>query len=135
MKVLSGAVPVDDLREMPRRNAVRLAGVSTSVQRDPRVVAAAKGSEKGLVEVLQRYHPDQHEEPRRAVMATMPDSARSMMDECFAVIRWAYDVETREEVLEKLFAYFMEGPCEREGFTRYDDNRAAFEAAKKRGVA
>lgn len=134
MKVLETSVSVDDLREMPRRNAVRLSRLSTKVQKDPKIIAAAKGSEKGFVEVIQKRHPDQHEEPRRAVMATLEDSSRSAMDACFEVVRWAYDVETRQDVLENLFAYFMDGKCEREGFTNWT-NREAFEAATKRGVA
>lgn len=134
MEVLSAKdVPLKDLQEMPRSNAIRLAGMSSAVQRDPKIVEAAKGSEKGFVTVVNASYPDQHQEPRRAVMVTLPDSAREAMDECFGAVRWAYDVEKREDILETLFAYFMDGRCEREGFTNWT-NREAFEAAKKRGV-
>lgn len=127
-------VPVSDLREMPRVNAVRLAGLSTQVQRDPTIIQAAKGSEKGFVQVINNRYPDQHQEPRRAVLATLEDSARKEMEECFEVVRFVYEVEKRTDVFSNLFAYFMDGPCEREGYQNVS-NREAFDMARKRGVA
>jgi hypothetical protein len=128
-------VAVKDLLEMPRRNAQHLVEWSAEVHRDPVVIAAAKnGSERELVATVQERYPDEHVEPRRAVLATLSDSSRLAMEECFQVVRWVYDVEQREEVFELLFAYFMDSRCEREGFNDYS-NREAYELAKQRGVA
>ena len=135
MRVLGvESVSLDDLREMPRRNARRLANLSSAVQCDPAVIEAAKGSEKGFIEVVQKNFPGQHFEAERSIIAKPTLSAREQMTNTFDVVRWVYDVENREDILELLCVYFMDGKCEREGYTNWT-NEEAFEAAKKRGVA
>lgn len=126
MGVLKANTPLDDLREMPRVNAVRLSKLSSTVQADPAIIEAAKGSEKGFVAKLQKDYPDQHIEATRAVIATPELSARERIDLCFDAVCWVYDVNTREDVLELLCEYFMDGDCEREGYTQYK-NREAYD--------
>jgi hypothetical protein len=123
MKALRGAASVEDLREMPRRNAVRLSKLSSTVQADPIIIAAAKGSEKGFVAKVRQEYPDQHIEATRAIIA--PElSARELIDKCFAVVCWAYDVTSREDVMEQLCVYFMDGWCEREGYSGLKNEEA-----------
>lgn len=130
-----GDVSVEQLRQMPRCNVEVMRGLSPAVRRDPQIIAAAQNQpEKEFVRQIQEKYPDQHVEPRRTMLATLSDSSNSAMEECFAVVRWVYDVEQREDVLELLFAYFMDGRCEREGCSDFS-NREAFDVAKERGVA
>jgi hypothetical protein len=129
MKVLRTGAPVEDLQEMPRRNARRLAGLSTDVQRDPAIIEAAKGSEKSFLSKIQRDYPDQHIESTRAIVAKPTVTAREFMDLCFDVVCWAYDLTNREDVLENLCAYFMDGDCEREGWEGWHNDKA-YEAAR-----
>lgn len=128
MKVLEANTPLDDLREMPRVNAVRLAGLSTSVQADPDIIEAAKGSERAFVEAIQEKYPDQHAEKTRTIIAQPTATAREAMDLCFEVVCWAYDLTSREDVLENLCAYFMDGNCEREGYSQYSNRNAYMHA-------
>jgi hypothetical protein len=128
MKVLEANAPIDDLREMPRRNAVRFAKLSSAVQADPDIIEAAKGSEKSFLAKIQRDYPDQHIEKTRAIVAAPAITAREAMDLCFDVVCWAYDLSSREDVLENLCAYFMDNDCEREGWEGMK-NRQAYDRA------
>lgn len=133
MKILQMKdVSVADVREMPRVNASRLAGLSSEVQRDPKVIEAAKhASEKEFVGLVQELHPGQHVEQKRAVVMKPAESQRDVLDEVLEIARWAYEVTGREDAMENVCAYFLDGKCEREGFTNWT-NREAFEAAKRR---
>lgn len=128
MKVLEANTPIDDLREMPRVNAVRLSKLSSTVQADPTIIEAAKGSEKSFVAKVQRDYPDQHIEATRAIIAKPELSAAELIDQCFAVVCWAYDVSSREDALELLCAYFMDGDCEREGYSNFSNRNAYMRA-------
>lgn len=119
---------LEDLRQMPRVNAVRLSKLSSDVQRDPAIIEAAKGTEKAFVEMVQGMYPDQHVEKTRTIVAKPTATAREAMDECFLVVCWAYDLGSREDVLENLCAYFMDGTCEREGYSQYSNRNAYMHA-------
>lgn len=135
MNIVKGGVSIEDLREMPRCNAETLASLSTKVQKDPKVIEMAKSAtSKDFIKAVQQAHPDQHVESKRAIVAKPTESARSLMEHCFDVVKWAYDIESREDVMENLVAYFMDGACEREGFDNWT-NREAYEAVQKRSVA
>ena len=131
MKALSALheVPIADLQQMSRSNTVTLSTLSTAVQRDPEVIRAAKEyNPEEFREKVNKMYPEQHVERRRAVIAKPVQSARTVMDECFEVVSWVYDIEGREDILEILCAYFMDGPCERESYSG-KSNRMAFASA------
>lgn len=128
-------VPFDQLRHMARCNVGVLCGLSPTVRSDPDVIEAARNAnERDFIKQVQEKYPDQHIESKRMTMATLDESARSLMDAALECARWVYDLTRREDALESIFAYFMEGPCEREGYSNRT-NREAFQATKKRGAA
>lgn len=121
-----------DLLEMPRCNIVLLVGLSTAVRRDQHLIEAAKNySEEDFAALLAERFPDQHVEPRQKTIARQTRTESDAMEACFEVVRWAYDVAARGDVVANLCAYFMDGACEREGYTD-NTNAAAFALATGR---
>ncbi|HTF72450.1 MAG TPA: hypothetical protein VK638_58255 [Edaphobacter sp.] len=125
-------VSVEDLKEMTRANVTRLAELSTKVQNDPKVIEAAKEtSEEGFVKVLQDHFPDQHVGDAPAVNLKLSPETRGYFDDCVEIAEWSYEVRGREDALSNIFAFFLDGLCDREGYHTMT-NRDAYEAFKKR---
>lgn len=133
MKLLNDLkVPVADLQQMPRCNAVKLASLSTKVQEDPKVIEAAKAmTEEDFIAEVMKIHPTQHLEQKKAVIAQPTKTERDLFDHAIEAAKWIYEVERREDALANILAYFMDGLCEHEAFQQYT-NRDAFEAYKAR---
>src|ERR1700688_2599946 len=103
---------------MSRCSAMRLSGLSVSVQCDPEIISAAQNdSEAAFVALVQSRHPDQHVEATRTMLLRPSQGLATLLEECFRSVAWVYGVEDREGALEALAAYYMGGPCEREGYT------------------
>lgn len=122
---------VADLQEMPRVNAQRFAQLSTKVQAKM-VEKAQTMSEKDFIAEVQAKHPDQHMTKVPALILNLGDE-RELFDEAIEAAMWVYEVESREEALKNIVAFFMEGDCEREGY-HHATNRKSFAMAKKRGT-
>jgi hypothetical protein len=123
---------ISDLQAMPRVNATHFARLSTKVQ--ARMVEKAKTMpEKEFIAEVQAKHPDQHISKAPALILNLGDE-REMFDEAIEAAMWSYEVETREEALKNIIAFFMDGDCEREGY-HHATNRKAYSMAKKRGTA
>jgi hypothetical protein len=122
---------IAELMEITRVNLMRLANLSTKVRENPKTIQAAKElNEEAFIAWLRVNFPDQHVEPKRQLLATPTESAATAMEECFDVVKWAYDVTSRNDVLENLCAYFMDGRCEKEGWNGMT-NREAYEDSQK----
>jgi hypothetical protein len=124
-------VPIADLREIPRCNAMNLGKLSTAVRREPEILQAAKDlTEEEFVAKVQSAYPEQHLEGRSRLQLAPTQSARHAIDRALEVSMWVWDLESKEQALEAIAAYFLDGGCEREGF---DDktNRMAFEASRQ----
>lgn len=137
VKVLENTrgVPVEQLKEMPRRNAVRFAQLSSKVQKNPKVIEQAiSGSEKEFVESLKKNHPDQHIGKAPALVLGFNPENRAEFDDMVEAAMWVYEVESREEAIMHVVEFFMEGQCEREGY-HHNTNKKAYAMAKKRGTA
>jgi SH3-like domain-containing protein len=115
----------NDLLEIPHCNAKRLMGLSTAVQRDQKIIDAAKWTERAFVEEVQKLYPEQHVELESKVTLKPELSARTIIQEAWDVAMWVYDVKTREDAQENIAAYFLDGRCEREGYSEAT-NREAF---------
>lgn len=133
MKLLNDLkVPVADLQQMPRCNALKLASLSTKVQEDPKVIEAAKAmTEEDFIAEVMKIHPNQHLEAKKAVIAQPTKTERDLFDNAIEVAKWVYEVERREDALSNIVAFFMDGLCEHEAFQKYT-NRDAYEAYKAR---
>jgi hypothetical protein len=113
-----GEVSYEDLRLMPRCNAVRLSGLSVSVQCNPEIISAAQtDTEADFVTLVQTLYPDQHLEATRTMLLRPSQGVATLLEDCFRSVAWVYGVEDREGALEALAAYYMGGFCEREGYT------------------
>ena len=125
-------VSIEDLKEMTRANVTRLAELSTKVQSDPKVIESAKeDSEEGFVKLVQEEFPDQHIGHAPTVVLKLNPENRGYFDDCVEIAEWAYEVNGREDALSNVFAFFLEGGCEREGYI-HQTNREAYEAFKRR---
>jgi hypothetical protein len=128
-------IPIEELRHMPRCNVEVMCSLSPAVRRDPNVIEAAQNQrEKEFVRQIQEKYPNQHVELQHKMILSPMKSARELAEQALTVAKWVYDVRNREDALENVFAYFMDGRCEREGFSG-SSNREAFDLAKQRGVA
>ena len=126
-------VPIEELQQMPRCNVVTLQKLSSGVRRDPEIIEAAKTkSEDDFLSKIEELHPDQHLEGGKKLHIKPSKSARKTIDEAFAAACWSYEVEGREAALEAICAYFMQGRCEREGYSRLS-NQVAYETAQLQG--
>ena len=121
---------LDDLRQIPHCNARRLIGLSTAVQRDPRIIDAAKRSEKEFLDAVTLSYPEQHVEADSRLTLKPEVSARGVMEAAWEVACWVYDVTRREDAQEHIAAYFLDGGCEREAFATMS-NREAFAARRE----
>jgi len=128
-------VPLDDLREMTRGNLQQFARLSTAVQADPKILKNAKTlTEEKFVESVQKDAPGQHISKAPALILNLEPTDRSIFDETVAAAMWAYEVNNRNDAIASVDAYFLDGLCEREGYT-HQTNRDAYAAAKKREAA
>jgi hypothetical protein len=126
-------VPFEQLRHMPRCNVEVLQTLSSNVLSDPDILESAQNdSEKEFISRVEQAYPDQHVESKRGVVMRPEKSARKLIDEAFGVAMWAYEVTTREDAMENMVAYFMDGNCEREGYSELS-NREAYLKAKGAG--
>jgi len=125
-------VPLEDLKEMSRRNVTRLAELSTRVQSDPKIIDAAKNhSEEGFVKAVQEVYPEQHIGKAPSVVLNLNPANRGYFDDVMEAAEWAYEVVGREDALANVMAYFLDGLCEREGYHTMT-NRDAYVAYKNR---
>jgi hypothetical protein len=125
-------VSVEDLKEMTRANVTRLSELSTKVQSDPKVIESAKeDSEEGFVKMVQDEFPDQHVGNAPTLVLKFSPENRGYFEDCVEIAEWAYEVNGREDAMSNVFAFFLDGLCEREGYHQ-QTNRDAYEAFKKR---
>jgi hypothetical protein len=127
--------PLDDLRDMTRGNLQQFARLSSKVQADPEILEKAKTlTEEKFVEAVHKSAPDQHLSKAPALIVNLEKSDRENFDEAVEAAKWAYEVESRNDAIASIIAYFLDGLCEREGYIK-QTNRDAFAAASKRAAA
>lgn len=126
---------LEDLREMTRGNLQQFARLSSKVQADPKILKKAKTlTETEFVSAVHKAAPGQHLSKAPALILNLETSERENFDEMIEAAKWVYDVERRDDALANAVAFFLEGLCEREGYTK-QTNRDAFNAARKREAA
>lgn len=122
-------VPVADVMEIPRCNAVQMRTLSTSLQKKPEVITAAKTlTGDNFTRFIQDKHPGQHVEARRPIQMKPTESARKNIDIALEAAMWAYEVETREDALEAMGAAWLDAECEKEGSTHLSNRMAHAQA-------
>jgi hypothetical protein len=126
---------LEDLREMTRGNLQQFARLSSKVQADPKILKKAKTlTETEFVSAVHKAAPGQHLSKAPALILNLESTERENFDEAVEVAKWAYEIEGRNDSISNIVAYFLDGLCEREGYTK-QTNRDAFNAARKREAA
>lgn len=126
-------VPREQLLNIPRKNIAVLSQLSPRVRRSPEVIAKAQtATKKEFIGHIQEKHPDQHVEHETKVTTHPTVTQKAVIDEARKVAAWVNGCIGRESCDEAIAAYYLEGDCEKEGFTDYS-NRRAYETAKARG--
>jgi hypothetical protein len=127
-----GNIPAETLKDMPRVNAQRLAGLSSRVQKNPKIIEAAINStEKEFVALVQKSHPDQHVGKAPALVMNFNPEDRENFDDTIQAAMWVFEVESREDAITNILNSWKEADCEREGY-HHATNVRAYEMAKKR---
>lgn len=117
IEATEGNVSVEDLQEMTRQNLTQFSRLSSEVQRSPGVVEAAKTlTEDGFVEKIQETEPDQHLTKSCRVVLNTDESQRQTLEETIRIAMWVHEVEKREDALDAILSYYLNGDCEREGY-------------------
>lgn len=128
-------VPMDEVRAMPRCNAVVLAGLSSEVRQQPEMREAAKVmTEEAFIAEIQTRHPNEHRERRQALPLKPERSQRTAILYAIDVALWALGTVTREEAQEAMCAAWMDSPCEVEGYTQMS-NREAYLRVQQEAAA
>lgn len=129
-------VPVEDLKEMTRQNLAHLAKLSPAVQKKPETIRRAKEeTEEEFVNHIQKNHPDQHVEKSPTLVQNFSDpNNRKHLDHAVEIAMWSYEVESREDAIANIVAYFLDGRCDKQGFVKMS-NRDAFKQAHGRKTA
>jgi hypothetical protein len=126
-------IPKGQLMEIPRKNIMVLQSLSSQVRKQPETIAAAQtASKREFILHIQTQHPDQHLEQEIKQTTYPTESQRKVIDRAREIACWAYGSADREGQDEAICQFFLEGSCEREGFTEYS-NRTAYETAVARG--
>jgi len=126
---------LEDLREMTRGNLQQFARLSSKVQADPKILKKAKTlTETEFVSAVHKDAPGQHLSKAPALILNLEESERENFDEAVEAAKWVYDVESRNDAIANIIAYFLDGLSEREGYIK-QTNRDAFEVARKRAAA
>jgi len=126
---------LEDLREMTRGNLQQFARLSSKVQADPKILKKAKTlTETEFVSAVHKDARGQHLSKAPALILNLEESERENFDEAVEAAKWVYDVESRNDAIANIIAYFLDGLSEREGYIK-QTNRDAFEVARKRAAA
>lgn len=100
-------VPADDLRQMPRVNVEVMKSLSSSVRTQPEVIQAAKTlPEQQFIEQIQKTHPDQHVEPRKAIR--LVKSASEVVERAIRLAMAVEGIESRDEALEAIAVSYIQ---------------------------
>lgn len=100
-------IPTETLSQIPQCNLAQLQRMSTKTRREPAVLAAASTlSREQFAAKVEKDYPDQHLEAK-SVRWMLSGSLSRLAGEAIdiAMVRW--DVKTREEALEGIFADFI----------------------------
>jgi hypothetical protein len=96
------------------------------------IAKAQTATKKEFIGHIQEKHPDQHVEHETKQTTHPTVSQREVIDLAREIAGWVSDTQNREQQDESIATYFLDGDCEKEGFTDYS-NRRAYETAKARG--
>lgn len=134
--VLENTTGIDpeELKEMTRRNAVHFARLSSKAQ--PKLLEKAKTmSEKEFIAEVQEKHAEQIVGKAPALVVNFADeNNRKHFDYAVEVAMWSYEVESREDAIANIVAFFLDGYCDRQGYVK-QSNRDAYKMAQKRKTA
>lgn len=126
-------VPAEKLLQTPRCNVEVLRKLSPQVRRRPEIIEAAQTkSEKEFIQQIEEKHPEQHIESKQPMNLKPVKSARKNIEKALTIAMWVYNLESREDAIEALATYFMQGRCEKEEYSQLS-NTLAFETAKVHG--
>ena len=132
-------VDVEDCKRISQQNAIWLMRYVTRIKKDPskEMLDKAKSmKEKLFADYVNAKMPGAaKEEIKQSIIFSSCDkSLAKVVDQALEVAMWESDVNDRREALERLCTYFLEGPCEHEGFTKLS-NRQAFQKSKEKPKA
>lgn len=100
-------IPTETLSQIPQCNLAQLQRMSTQTRQEPAVLAAASSlSREQFAAKVEREFPDQHIEAKN-VRWMLSGSLARLAGEAIEVAMYRYEVKTREEALEAIFADFI----------------------------